>query len=287
MRVSRFVILAVAALSVSTPALAQPAGDGEKAIALGHEALDLYNKGSWAEARTKFELAERLAHSPVFLLYTARCARNAGDLATAKTLYQRIAGETLPGDAPAPWGNAVKSAKEELADVEKRIAETAPTASASAPVPTASASVPVSTASGSAPVATGSNTSSFAGPSPSASGAGSASETGGSVIPGVVTLGVGLAALGTGAGLFVHAKSIADGILSRCGDGPCSADDVPHRDTAYDFARASTAMFVTGGIVGAAGVALILWRPFGRTAPAKQGVSVQPGLGSIRVTGSF
>jgi len=303
---SRFALLLGASLALSTPALAQPASDSDRAIAAGHDALNLYNKGSWSEARAKFEEAEKLAHSPVFLLYAARCARNAGDLAGAKALYERVTGESVPQGAPAPWAEAVKSANEELTALKKRIAEGAPTASASAPVPTASVSAPVPTASVSAPVPTASvsapvPTASVSLPVPTASimvvdpwgvaprrgSPGNEASSDGSLVPGLVTLGVGVAALGTGIGLFAHAKSTADGILARCGEGPCLPEDEPKKNTAYDFARASTAAIVGGGVLGAAGVVLLLWRPFGRSAPPKQGVTVAPGLGMIRVTGSF
>lgn len=294
---SRFVLLLGASLALTTPVLAQPVSDSDRALAAGHDALDLYNKGSWSEARAKFEEAEKLAHSPVFLLYAARCARNAGDLVTARALYERVTAESVPQGAPAPWPEAVKSANEELTALKKRMAEGAPTASASVPVPTASVSVPVPTASASVPVPTASvsvpvPTTSMTvvdpwGVTPRHGNAGNEGSSDGSLVPGLVTLGVGIAALGTGIGLFAHAKSTADGILTRCGEGPCLPEDEPKKNTAYDFARASTAAFVGGGVLGAAGVALLLWRPFGRTSPQKQGVTVAPGLGMIRVTGSF
>src|SRR5690349_20782210 len=111
-------------LALSAPALAETASDPEKARTLGHEGIDLYNKGSWSEAQHKFEEAEKLAHSPVFLLYLARSARNAGDFATAKAAYEKAAAEALPKEAPAPWAAAVKDATVELEALKKRIAET-------------------------------------------------------------------------------------------------------------------------------------------------------------------
>ncbi len=310
----RFVLGFGVLLLSTTPVLAQTASDGDRAIAAGHDALDLYNKGSWAAARTRFEDADRLMHSPVFLLYAARCARNAGDLAAAKALYERVARETLPASAPPPWANAVASAKEELAALVKRMAEASPTATASssAPVPTASSSAPVPTASSSAPVPTTSSTApvptasasgttsaaplpslaptSSAAPSISASAGPGAPEPAqtGTLAPGLAALGVGLAGIGAGIGMFVHAKSIADGILERCGDSPkCSKDDLPNRQSAYDFAGGSTGAFLGGGLLAATGVALLIWRPFGRSAHPGQGVTVQPGPGALRVTGSF
>lgn len=300
----------------TTPVLAQTASDGDRAIAAGHAALDLYNKGSWAAARTRFEEADRLMHSPVFLLYAARCARNAEDLVGARALYERVARETLPATAPPPWANAVTSAKEELAALVKRMAGATPTATASAtssaPVPTASSTAPIPTASSTAPAPTASATSTTGGqavptgtapiPSllPTSSAAprssavtgpfapGGAPPQTGTLAPGLAALGVGLAGIGAGIGMFVHAKSIANGVLERCGDSPkCNEDDLPNRQSAYDFAGGATGAFLGGGLLAATGVALLIWRPFGRTAQPGQGLTVQPGPGALRVTGSF
>ncbi len=293
----RFVLAFGVMVLSTTPALAQPASDGDRAITAGHDALDLYNKGSWAPARTRFEEADRLMHSPVFLLYAARCARNAGDLAAAKGLYERVAAETLPAGAPPPWASAVTSAKVELAEVTKRLAEAVPTATVSAgptaPPVVTSAPLPTSTgvATGAPAVSATAAIAPSAAPSASATTAPTGSITPspatGSLVPGIVTLGIGLAGLGASIGTFAHAKSIANGILERCGDNPtCSDDELPNRKAAYDFAAASTGAFIGGTVLAAAGVALLIWRPFGRPSPAGQ-VVVQPGIGALRVTGSF
>lgn len=298
----RFALAFGALLLSTTPVLAQPASDGDRAIAAGHDALDLYNKASWAEARARFEEADRLMHSPVFLLYAARCARNAGDLAAAKGIYERVAAEAPPAGAPPPWVNAVTSAKEELAELVKRIVSAAPTATASttAAAPTASASAPLpalsaslsasanAPGSGAPPAPTAPPTGPSTGPSGAPTAVLGAAPHAGSLAPGLAALGVGLVGLGAGIGLFAHAKSIANGILERCGNRPtCREDDLPNRQAAYDFAGGATGSFIGGGVLAAAGVALLIWRPFGRGAPAGQGLSVQPGPAGLRVSGSF
>lgn len=302
-----FLVAVLVPAVVSVPhAFAQPAGDSSRALALGHEAIGLYNKGSWADARAKFEEAERLAHSPVFVLYLARCARNAGDLAAAKEAYERLVKEAVPRDAPAPWAAAVESAKQELPELEKRIAEAnaaaaasasatasasasgapaataGPTASGSAPSPTSALSVPV-------PAATAVPTGSAPAPSASASSgpigpAGGLSERG-PLSPGVAALGVGGVGIGVGIGLFAHALSIASGIKERCPDR--CPEELPNRNTAVTFADGATGAFVAGGAALAAGLVLVIVRPGGKPGSGAKAVSVQPGFASLRVSGSF
>ncbi|MFO0586136.1 MAG: hypothetical protein U0441_01290 [Polyangiaceae bacterium] len=307
----RFVLPLLLALFAATPVLADT--DSERAIALGHDALALYDKGSWAEARAKFEDADKLMHSPVFVLYAARCARNTGDLATAKALYERVAAEKPGAGAPLPWSNAVTSAKEELATLQLRL-PTAPTASAtatvsvpvpsatvSAPVPTATVSAPVPTATVSAPVPTATvsapvPTASVNVPVPAATASATASSgppklppSGGSLVPGTIAMSLGIVSLGAGAGLFGIAKSIADGVIQRCEGRPvCDAADLPNRNTAVALADTATGAFLVGGALAAAGVVLFVLRP---GPPAKNtasaSVAVEPAPMGLRVTGSF
>jgi hypothetical protein len=92
-----------------------------QAIQLGRSALEAYQKAAWDEARARFAEAERLVHSPVFVLYMARCERNLGHLLKARELYRAAAQEQLPPDAPAPWSQAVASAHAELGTLQQNI----------------------------------------------------------------------------------------------------------------------------------------------------------------------
>lgn len=269
---------------------AQPAGDAGRALALGREAMALYDRGQWEEAQGKFEEAERLAHSPVFVLYLARCARNAGDLAAAKSAYERLLKESLPAGAPSPWISAIESAKVELPELDERLQEpsVAPSASASASTaaaaPTASAA-PSTTATSvlpapSASLGVGHSASATAGPDRPPPGA-----TRGSFVPGAVALGAGAVGIGVGIGLFAHALSIAHGIDERC-PGGCPAER-PSWNTAVSFADGATAAFVVGGAALAAGVVLMIVRPGGTPGAPPRALSVQPGLGTLRVGGAF
>ena len=293
MRLFRFGLFVAVWLAVAPPVLAQAGDATQRALVLGHAGLTAYNKGNWVEARSKFAEAEELAHSPVFVLYLARSARNAGDLAAAKVAYDKLAVEVVPVTAPAPWGAAVVSGRQEREELEKRLAELAAAAAAASAAPTATTTAPTATAPTStataptsAPRATG-TTAPFGVPSGSAVGPGPGEQQG-SIVPGVGAIALGAVALGVGTGMFVHAKSMADGVLERCIDRPlCPAEDRAVKDSAIGLADGATAAFAVGGGLLAAGVVLLIVRPGSKSAPAKAGLAVQPGWASIRVSGTF
>ena len=85
-----------------------------RAVRLGHEALALYEASRWDEAYQRFQTAEQLVHSPVFLLYMARCRRNTGRLIEAADRFARLSRERVAEDAPAAWHGAVADADAEL-----------------------------------------------------------------------------------------------------------------------------------------------------------------------------
>jgi hypothetical protein len=302
----RFVFLLVASLAAMTPAFAQPApapsaADNDRARALGHEGLELYNKGNWAEARVKFAEAERLVHSPVFVLYLARSARSSGDLAAAKEAYERLAKEVLPSGSPAPWVSAVESGQNELKELGKRLAPPGATASAApsgesaptTPLPTAAlqtATLPTATAGPTAAPAVTSAAISSAAKAASAGPPGPAPDgrEPGPLAPGLAALGLGAVGIGVGIGTFVHAKSLADDVNQKCiSDSNCSDSDLVNKQPAIDFANGATAAFIAGGVAIAAGVVLLIARPGGKPAAAKSALRVEAGPASIRVSGSF
>jgi hypothetical protein len=118
------VALCLAGVSWSTRARAQsgeqPGPDANaQAVAFGRAALTAYEHGDWKAAYDAFEKAERTAHSPVFVLYLARCLRNQGALLAARSRYATV-GEASP-TAPEPWRRAAEEARAEAADLERRI----------------------------------------------------------------------------------------------------------------------------------------------------------------------
>jgi len=277
-------LLVAASLALVAPTFAQTAAENDRALALGHEGLDLYNKGNWAEARVKFAEADRLAHSPVFVLYLARSARNAGDLVTARVAYDRLAAEVVPAGAPAPWTSAVESGKQELIELQKRLAEAAPPALASAtPSPSTTASVPVATT-----TATLGNSRPIAGvarPLPEETAADRLRP----VAPGLAIIGVGVIGLGVGTGMFVHAKSTADAILKRCDTttNVCAAEDLPAKRAAVDFANGATIAAAIGGAAIATGLVLVYVLVPKQKTPGTTALKLHAGPGTVGVSGSF
>src|SRR5262249_45683700 len=102
-------------------AAAQGSNPSQRAVTLGYEADGLYAKSRWNEAYERFAQADQLAHSPVFVLYMARCRKNAGRLLEARSLYERTARETVSPDAPKPFREAVSDAATEREEVSRRI----------------------------------------------------------------------------------------------------------------------------------------------------------------------
>lgn len=95
----------------------------QAALADGREALALYEAGQYAEALATFMKAEEQYHTPVFLLYIARCRRELGHLLAARATFERVLGEQLSDAAPEPWTRAQTDAKTERDAVAALIPE--------------------------------------------------------------------------------------------------------------------------------------------------------------------
>lgn len=108
------------ALMLPGAALAQPT-DGERAIELGKQAIELFNAKKWAECAEKFEAADTVSHSPVLRLYKARCLRGDNRLLRARAELKSVAAESVAADAPAPWHQAKIDAQTELGELEQAI----------------------------------------------------------------------------------------------------------------------------------------------------------------------
>jgi hypothetical protein len=91
-----------------------------QAIELGKNAIELYHGGNYHLALERFRSAERIRHSPVFVLYLARCSRSLGRLLEARAYYERTAAEVVDR-APAAWKSARDEARLELAELGPRI----------------------------------------------------------------------------------------------------------------------------------------------------------------------
>jgi hypothetical protein len=142
MRIARLTLVVLAMLSLAAPSHAEPAepekldaaaertesGEAEpepgsqQALRFGHQGLEEYERGDYETALSSFQLAESSAHSPVFVLYQARCRLELGQLVRARDLLRQVAEEALSADAPQTWQRAKQEGRRELERVEASIA---------------------------------------------------------------------------------------------------------------------------------------------------------------------
>lgn len=265
-----------------------PPVEAAGAIDAGREAAALYHERRYADAYERFALADRLTHSPVFVLFMARCARNLGRLLEARTLFRRAAEEPLPDGATEPMRAAQTQARVELADVERRT----PVLTVSVDPPTARVTIddrPVSPGKleldpGSHRVVAtfrngrslersvqlvegGAEQTLFLSPPPAESDRSGRKQ--GPLWPGVVTLGTGVALVAVGAVFGATALMKTNDLRSTCAGGTrCQPEQQPEADSAQSAANVSTVTFIVGGVLSALGVGLLIVRPFGST-PAR------------------
>lgn len=271
----------IAALFLATwcrLAVAQPSA-GDRAVALGRQGVALYEEQSFAEAYERFALAEREAHSPVFVLYMARCRAALGHLVDARSLYRSVSAEAIAAAAPAPWRHAQSQARGELEVLEPRIP------SLRIEVVNGPATVvlddrivrdiaqPIELDPGEHHVEARAGdrsaketvtldegereTVSLVLPAPEAAAAPENGDLGYTVAGGVL-VGLGGAGLIVGAVTGGMALSITSDIKDRCVGDSCLIADRADADRANRFATASTISFIVGGVAAAAGTVLLL-----------------------------
>jgi hypothetical protein len=312
-----------ALILAASPAGAQPAPDTARAMTLGHEAMDAYGKSDWALALDRFTAAEAAAHSPVFVLYMARCQRRQGDLLGARDRLARSAGEVLPATAPEPWQKARGDAARELSELEGRIpsvivalrgapgvepavtVDDAPVSAAALRAPlrlnpgphTLRAVLPgrppvvaaVRLAEGDAPLkvemALGAEAEVIVPPPAPVAPPPPAK---GSLVPGAVVLGAGAAGLLAGAvtgGLALGAAKDAKVGCTMTATGlACPRGNEPDVNRARTLQTATNALFIGGAVAAAAGVVLVIVRPGGQQPVTARLV---PGPGSVLFEGAF
>jgi tetratricopeptide (TPR) repeat protein len=111
-------------------------------------------------------------------------------------------------------------------------------------------------------------------------------------IAGGVILGVGAVGLGVGIGFGVDAKAKLDTANKSCTGAVCmNQAGVDAMNGANGSATASTAMFVTGGVLAATGIVLLAVAPSRKPAAAATGFRVAPALApghaGVALLGSF
>lgn len=279
-RIARLVLATTLAIAPAiahgqAPAAAPAPGDaGSRAVALGREGIQLYEAGRWAEAEAKLTEAEAVLHSPVFLLYIARCRRHAGRLLDARDAYRRSVDEQLAPTAPPAWRQALVDARAELSVLEEEIARDRAKATDAATVPPSTPVAPSTPASPPRPA-----------PPPPPPPAAPPRE--GSWVPGAVVLGVGVVGLGVGAATGLVALGESGEVDDACPGGVCPSGVAPgahdaQLEDARTMADVSTVAFIAGGVLSAAGIVLIVVRPFGGDE-----VDVRAGSRGVMMRGTF
>jgi hypothetical protein len=247
-------------------------------------------------------------------LYLARARRNAGRLLDARTSLKAIAAEPMAEGAPPPWKQAQIDARAELAAVEAAIptiviaadpeprGATATIDGRSAPVETP---IEVDPGTHRITLSTSSATKELdvevragerqrrieVAPPPAALPPAIVPRTErqpprseGSLVPGAIVLGFGLAGLGVGAVTGGLALSANGDATALCEGGACPADREEQirsdLDGAGTLADVSTVSFIAGGALTAVGVVLVIARPFG-------GSEVAAGTSGLRLRGAF
>jgi hypothetical protein len=313
-------VLALAGVGMAArPAHAQPApppvaDPKEMARRLGEEALALHAEGKFADAYSRFETAEKILHSPVFVLWMARSKRALAELVAAKRLYESVVAERLDEGAPPKWSAAQADAKKELAALSAKVPAIEPRFPAHAP-PGLTAEIDgrpakvgqpveldpgehlVRALRGGAPVAErrvrleegqGVAVVELAFPLATSSAPPSAQRapltsraTKGSIVPGAVLLGAGAATIVAGAVTGGFALGLAGDVKNNCQGDACRPEDAGKADDAKTLSVASTVCFIAGGALAASGVVLLVVRPGGRAAPPAS-IGVGPASMTLR-----
>ncbi|MBL9026648.1 MAG: hypothetical protein JNL21_30900 [Myxococcales bacterium] len=287
----------------SLPASAAPQTDAQRALDRGYEGDALFAKGKWDEAYDLFRQADALAHSPVFVLYMARCRRNAGRLLEAAEIYARVTAEALGPSAPKPFRGAVDDASSELAEVRARIPSLVVKVAgrpaghvevrvdgrvarvgeaieldpgehvvlATAPGAEAKESV-VLKERGRGTVVSIDLASSSKGPGAARRG---------SLVPGILSLSFAAVGLELGAIAGALAARDASVVKEGCVGDRCLREDAELLDRANTLATVSTVGFVVGGVALTTGIVLIAVRPGGESEPV---VSIGPTGARLRLS---
>lgn len=265
----------VSAVSADAPSVVERAA---RARELGHLGLAAYAERRWGDALRYFTDAEAWMHSPVFVLYMARCQQELGAIDRARALYHQAAEEPLGDEAPAAWREAQASAGAALQDLDASYGASQEEAAPPEP-PSAESEGPGRAAP---------NTSSPTGPSsPSSPRPSSVSLSLDDELPpyrfGAYTaLGVGVVGLATGVVAGSMAWSQAAEIKSRCDGTSCLASDEARAQDTRRLAHVATVGFVvaaTGAVVG-----ITLWL---LPSTSERGLAVRVGPAAASITGRF
>jgi hypothetical protein len=303
---------AVLVLLLSSPArpalAADPTPSAATARAEGDNALRYYASGQWEEAYQAFARADAAFHAPTLVLYMAHTQKERGKLVEALRLYRRVVDEKIPSTAPLQFLNAQVVAREEIANLRKRIPVLRLGLTGLVPE---DAQVTIDGERTPALAAQPLQLQLDAGPHVVEVRAGSAApivrrisldegatvdlalpisdapappgdRARGPLTPALVSFGAAAVGLAVGAGTGAASLGKVAELRARCtADRSCPASAEPLAASAGRLADASTVAFVAGGALALTGVVLLVVRPGG--ARAVVGVGPQ----SIVITGAF
>jgi hypothetical protein len=305
-------------LLAPSTSMAQPATkDRAAAEVLFKEARDLVKAGSWAEACPKFEASLALSASASAMLNIARCHEHDGKLATAWSDYNRAL--TLNGETEGEERRAELEgiAKLGLAALEPRVPKlrivvTAPPLGLT--IRRDGQELPAAALGEALPADPGPHEVSAAAP-------GRRPETRSAILTegktttieitlaaapdraaptrptglrplGIALTAVGAVGLGVGAATGILSLDKVRAVKASCGGVSCLSNDVADQDNvsqAMMLGNVSTASFVAGGVLAAAGVVLLLVRS-GEIRPSASSAfacGVTLGPGRVELQGSF
>jgi hypothetical protein len=311
--------LLFAVLLAAAPALAQVSdADRDAARALAQQGQDALDVRDYATALTRFTRAEAIIHVPTLLLGQARAQVGLGHLVAAQALYAGILRVGVTPGAPAPFTKALRDARKELDALSPRIPTLVITVRG-APAPTVTIDGAPATALGArAPVDPGKHVvraeaagctpaevtvtvgerkseavtldlqpGPVGGASPPAPVEAPGSSGGGSTLKmlGIISLAAGGAGLVVGVATGVVALGKHADLAKVCPANGC------HDHTAdiagyHVMSTTSTVGVVAGGVLAAAGVALLIVAPRA-TRPADAWLAPVLGPGYAGVAGRF
>src|SRR5262245_10986601 len=100
----------------------QPTQEAKDAArTLAEKGFELYEAGKYAEAITHFKQAEQRFHASPHLLFIARSYVKMGKLVEGRDVYDKVVGEQLANYAPDAFRQAQADGRRELEELRKRI----------------------------------------------------------------------------------------------------------------------------------------------------------------------
>jgi tetratricopeptide (TPR) repeat protein len=302
--------LAAAAMTAAVPvAQAQSAGtsgkEKEAARMLAQMGYELFVAGKYEEAIVKLDQAEAIFHAPPHLELSGRALEKLGRLLRARERYQRVAAEPPAEHAPKAFRETYAAAVKALDTLKTRIPSlqlklTGPSAdkalvsidgkAVSAAELLAAKELDPGTYTLRIEAAgrmTETRTVAFAEGShqtlelalkakePAAAG------PRGPLAPAIVAFGAGAAGIALGAVAGAVSLGAVGDLERSCPDKHCPLGQAGTLEKAKTLSTVSTASFVVGGLLGAAGGVLLVVRPGGAKVAA--GLWLAPAIGPTQV----